>query len=379
MDSAQVQARYKSGERNFKGALLSGVNLVWADLHGVDLCGADLSHANLSGANLGEVNLSGEANLAFADLSRADLHNANLKGTRLEGANLEGVQLEGAVYDEHTKFPKGFNPLAAGAIAGGRLAQEATESPSQQISEQPPKLVAEAQPAHEVPEASLPVETSFSIGADLEQYSLESPQLKAVASKSLAQSQSSIAPDVAPDVSLQTGQGDHSKPTDQNSQVVNPAAKIELFPQATKGASLGDVRAVKSDWQQAVARPSWPQTFKKGADLYLTNSSGQGKGAVIPVGVKGWNWGAFLLPWGWFVPNQVWGGILLWLLSLIPGWTFSVSLIFAFAFGCKGNEWAWRSRPWNSVDDFRRHQRYWAITGFIMLGLLISTTLFFRP
>jgi serine/threonine-protein kinase len=37
--------------------------------------------------------------------------------------------------------------------------------------------------------------------------------------------------------------------------------------------------------------------------------------------------------------------------------------------GTQGNEWAWKSRHWNSIKDFKRHQRLWAIAGFLVTGL----------
>ena len=45
--------------------------------------------------------------------------------------------------------------------------------------------------------------------------------------------------------------------------------------------------------------------------------------------------------------------------------------MIAFLFGAKGNEWAWKSRRWESVEHFKDHQRAWAIAG-IMFGAPIS-------
>ena len=41
---------------------------------------------------------------------------ANLDGANLDGANLEGANLSGAIADEDTRWPKGFDPVAAGVI-----------------------------------------------------------------------------------------------------------------------------------------------------------------------------------------------------------------------------------------------------------------------
>jgi uncharacterized protein YjbI with pentapeptide repeats len=51
------------------------------------------------------------ANLPGADLSGLDLSGANLRG-----ANLSGAYLTGAIADEDTRWPKGFDPVAAGVI-----------------------------------------------------------------------------------------------------------------------------------------------------------------------------------------------------------------------------------------------------------------------
>ncbi len=63
-----------------------------------DLGGADLTGANLSGANLTGAHLLG----------------ANLAGANLSGANLTEACLEEARADQHTQWPEGFDPVAAG-------------------------------------------------------------------------------------------------------------------------------------------------------------------------------------------------------------------------------------------------------------------------
>ncbi len=72
----------------------------------------------------------------------------------------------------------------------------------------------------------------------------------------------------------------------------------------------------------------------------------------VPPGVAGWNWGAFFLTWIWGICN----GTLLSLLSLIPG----IHFIMMFVLGFKGNEWAWKNKEWESVEQFHHVQRKWA-------------------
>jgi Pentapeptide repeats (8 copies) len=321
MNITQLKAQYKAGERNFSGVQLSGVNLVWVELTGVNFQGADLSHTNLSGANLSESNFSGETNLTFADLSRADLRNSNLKGTRLEGANLEGVQLEGAAYDETTRFPLGFDPLRAGAIASGAL-----------------------QPTAATLEQAKP-------DVDLEQYATSHPPK--LREKKTASS-------------------------DRPSQPIpsNPAIKTakELFQKVRRvtDAAINDWQETKpTSWMSA---PS-PETVST-SEAFISNTSGQGKSGIVPASIKGsWNWGALLLPWFWFLTNRVWGGFWLWPLALIPGLGGFITFGFAIAMAANGNTWAWQSRKWESVKAFKNHQRAWAIAGITFWGLIFLFSL----
>jgi len=97
-------------------------------------------------------------------------------------------------------------------------------------------------------------------------------------------------------------------------------------------------------------------------DGYAANMSGLGKRSTIPPEVRGWNWGAFLLPIIWGILNHVW----ISLLCLIPG----VGFPMIFVLGAKGNEWARRSSEWDSIEQFRREQRDWALWG---LGVWVAS------
>src|ERR687885_1931369 len=108
----------------------------------------------------------------------------------------------------------------------------------------------------------------------------------------------------------------------------------------------------------------------------FVNNSGCGSlldaSVPVPDEIKGWNWGAFLMPYLWPFTNKVWIG----LIALVPqiGW------LMAIALGVKGNEWAWKSRRWRSIEQFKAHQRGWTIAGlfigipmaWIYIGLLAS-------
>lgn len=96
----------------------------------------------------------------------------------------------------------------------------------------------------------------------------------------------------------------------------------------------------------------------------LANTSGSGSIYVdsvpIPDEIKGWNWGAFLLPWFWVFGNKVWLGLL-----IFAAWPM------AFVLGAKGNEWAWKSRRWDSISQFKQHQRNWTMVGVVFWVVIL--------
>jgi serine/threonine protein kinase len=128
------------------------------------------------------------------------------------------------------------------------------------------------------------------------------------------------------------------------------------------------------------------------------NTSGCGwlnRSVPIPHEIRGWNWGAFLVPSLWCIGNQVWIGLLCWLPSLFWGTFFALrfffpdinylffssaygilsflfSATFAIAFGLKGNQWAWQCRDWRSVRQFRKYQKTWSIAGCFLVFPLNS-------
>lgn len=86
------------GRGSFRGASLRGAVMTACGAAGADFSGADLREARLLGAQL-----------AGAMLAMADLR----------GANLEGAVVGGAVFDAATRWPDGFDPVAAGAVMIG--------------------------------------------------------------------------------------------------------------------------------------------------------------------------------------------------------------------------------------------------------------------
>ena len=100
----------------------------------------------------------------------------------------------------------------------------------------------------------------------------------------------------------------------------------------------------------------------------MENTSGRGTIAVVPPGIDRWNWGAFLLNWIWGLFNHVY----IALLMFVP----FVNIVMMFVLGAKGSAWAWRNKRWESVEEFRRVQRGWAIAGAIVVAALALLTAF---
>ena len=102
--------------------------------------------------------------------------------------------------------------------------------------------------------------------------------------------------------------------------------------------------------------------------LEMENTSGQGRLAIIPKEIRGWNWGAFFFGWLWGISNKVW----ISLLCLIP-W---VGFIMLIVLGMQGNEWAWRNKRWDSIEHFKRTQRTWAYWALAIFVLVVIVYLF---
>lgn len=147
------------------------------------------------------------------------------------------------------------------------------------------------------------------------------------------------------------------------------------------------------NWLKTLTEPAPEQRFKSAAqalsalesalapsitkdnstiERQVLNNSGHGNildsAVPVPNEIKGWNWGAFLMPWFWPFTNQVWIG----LFSYVP----NCQLIMALALGAKGNEWAWKSRRWRSIQQFKAHQRRWAVAGLCFWGSVSAMGIF---
>lgn len=102
----------------------------------------------------------------------------------------------------------------------------------------------------------------------------------------------------------------------------------------------------------------------------MENTSGRGSNAVVPPEINRWNWGAFLLTWIWGIGNSTFIAFLMF----VP----FVNFIMWFVLGAKGSAWAWQNKQWDSVEDFKRTQRKWAMAGAIVAvaGVLLAAGMF---
>ncbi|MFA6024711.1 MAG: hypothetical protein WC777_05970 [Candidatus Gracilibacteria bacterium] len=92
--------------------------------------------------------------------------------------------------------------------------------------------------------------------------------------------------------------------------------------------------------------------------------SGKGPSSVIPAELKGWNWGAAGLTWIWGAYHSVW-------ISLLS-WISPINLFWWIVLGLHGNEWAWRSQEWASVQEFKKAQDKWKIWGIFFVALKVG-------
>jgi len=127
-----------------------------------------------------------------------------------------------------------------------------------------------------------------------------------------------------------------------------------------------------SNQEQVVNQP--PVNNAPPVGVYPTASS-DGPNGPFPQELNKFNWGAFLLTWIWSIGNSVWIG----LLALIS----PISLIMMFVLGFKGNEWAWKAKKWESVEQFKAVQAKWQKWGIIIfvasivLGVLMAVLVVF--
>lgn len=96
---------------------------------------------------------------------------------------------------------------------------------------------------------------------------------------------------------------------------------------------------------------------------------------VLPVEIRHFNWGAFLLNWIWGIMHKKYITLLYFPACLLPViGPLAISIWFGFA----GNKWAWESHNWESPEKFNEYQMKWVRLWLILfiLGLILAVKTF---
>jgi hypothetical protein len=91
----------------------------------------------------------------------------------------------------------------------------------------------------------------------------------------------------------------------------------------------------------------------------------------LPLELRQFNWGAFLLNWIWGIMHGQYVTLLYFVACLVP---VIGPLCISIWFGISGNKWAWKSKKWKSVEEFNIAQRNWVKLWFVLLafGVIIG-------
>ena len=96
---------------------------------------------------------------------------------------------------------------------------------------------------------------------------------------------------------------------------------------------------------------------------------------VLPVELRHFNWGAFLLNWIWGIMHKKYITLLYFPACIIP---IIGPLIISVWFGFMGNKWAGQAQDWESYARFNDVQRNWVKLWLILfvLGLIFAVKIF---
>lgn len=76
----------------------------------------------------------------------------------------------------------------------------------------------------------------------------------------------------------------------------------------------------------------------------------------LPSSLKHFNWGAFLFNWIWGIMHGKYITLLYFVSCIIP---VIGPVAISIWFGIAGNKWAWKSKNWESIEQFNKCQRNW--------------------
>ena len=95
----------------------------------------------------------------------------------------------------------------------------------------------------------------------------------------------------------------------------------------------------------------------------MNNNMDQYQNQIEPPSLKKFNWGAFALNILWGIGNKSY----LSLLCLVP----FLNIVWVFVCGFKGNQWAWDSGCFKTVEEFEATQKTWNRAGLVYFILSI--------
>jgi hypothetical protein len=107
----------------------------------------------------------------------------------------------------------------------------------------------------------------------------------------------------------------------------------------------------------------------------------------LPPSLKGFNWAAFILGPVWGLGNTVVPAIIigvalwavLWLTySTVPYVGAGAVVCGSLVIGYRANEWAWRARKWQSIEQFRRVQQGWLLWAVVVAIIWVVMALLLR-
>jgi len=111
--------------------------------------------------------------------------------------------------------------------------------------------------------------------------------------------------------------------------------------------------------------PVWPPPPPAGVTPPQLSEEGR-----VEVELAKWNWGAFLLTCLWGVCNGVYRSFLV----LVPFYGIYEWVML----GKNGNRLAWETNRWQTIDEFHKTQRKWAIwawvTAVVLILIIIGST-----
>lgn len=95
----------------------------------------------------------------------------------------------------------------------------------------------------------------------------------------------------------------------------------------------------------------------------------------LPLEIRHFNWGAFLMNWIWGIMHKKYITLLYFPACIIP---IIGPLAISIWFGFAGNKWAWESKEWESTQRFNETQKSWIRLWFILaiLGIIITLKIF---